>query len=484
MLEGVVNLSVDDSVGQLWFCNKCKKSLQRKKIPAASQFNDMKVAKVPSALRELNTLEEHLISKATVFMKIVILPRGGQRAVRGQVINFPSDVDGIVSQLPRPPSGEDIAYVQRPDSTTEAESQSVERGVRYLRCRYSKVMGALGWLKINNPLYEEVIINGVTEDMFDDEEDSNGGEESEDAHAHNEELQESGVVRLDVLHPNIPAVELLQEENAVQQVHQLQRVTATPLSIFQDRHNLEVQAFPTLYPDGTNGFGTPRAVKILPLEYFQTHMLSADSRWACHPAYIFWACNIVEAIKLQSSISIALRMRSFRDPSSNRREDRRTEEMRLLTAGQLRGRLDDNPHLRENCYSFMRDIRGTQAYWNSVKIQLYATFRTLGPPTFFITLSADDNNWTDLMVTKCRFDFPRPLCEETRLKSHDDPGNRSRCYLLKRSVGEENINPYNEHLLRAWQANMDIQLIGSVYGTAAYVCSYMCKGESEEEKSN
>ena len=27
---------------------------------------------------------------------------------------------------------------------------------------------------------------------------------------------------------------------------------------------------------------------------------------------------------------------------------------------------------------------------------------------------------------------------------------------------------------------MDIQLIGSVYGTAAYVCSYMCKGESEE----
>ena len=356
MLE-VVNLSVDDSVGQLWFCNKCKKTLQQKKVPAASQFNNMKVAKVPSALRELNTLEERLIAKATVFMKMVILPRGGQRAVRGQVINFPSDVDGIVSHLPRPPSGEDIVYVQRPDSTTEMESQSVEHGARYLRCRYSRVMEALGWLKRNNPLYEDVIINGVTEDMFDDEDDGNGGSEGEDAHAHSEELQESGVVRLDVLHPNIPAVELLQEENAVhRQVHQLQRVTATPLSIFQDRHNLEVQAFPTLYPNGTNGFGTPRAIKISPLEYFQVRMLSADSRWACHPAYIFWACNIVEAIKLQSSISIA----------------------------------------------------------------------------------------------------------------------------LKRSVGEENINPYNEHLLRAWQANMDIQLIGSVYGTAAYVCSYMCKGESEE----
>ena len=55
-------------------------------------------------------------------------------------------------------------------------------------------------------------------------------------------------------------------------------------------------------------------------------------------------------------------------------------------------------------YSFMRDIRGTQGYWNSVKLQLYAMFRTLGPPTFFIMLSADGNNWTDLMVvlSKCK----------------------------------------------------------------------------------
>ena len=63
-------------------------------------------------------------------------------------------------------------------------------------------------------------------------------------------------------------------------------------------------------------------------------------------------------------------------------------------------------------------------------------------------------------MAECCFDFPQPLCEETRLKSHDDPGNRLRCYLLKRSVREKNINPYNEHLLRAWQANMDIRLIG------------------------
>ena len=40
------------------------------------------------------------------------------------------------------------------------------------------------------------------------------------------------------------------------------------------------------------------------------------------------------------------------------------------------------------------------------------------------------------------------------------------------------VNPYNEHLLRAWTANMDIQVVGSVYGAALYVTHYICKDES------
>ena len=53
-----------------------------------------------------------------------------------------------------------------------------------------------------------------------------------------------------------------------QQIHKLQRVTTTPLSIFENRNDLEVLAFPTLYPNGENGFGTIREVKVTPLEYF------------------------------------------------------------------------------------------------------------------------------------------------------------------------------------------------------------------------
>ena len=42
-------------------------------------------------------------------------------------------------------------------------------------------------------------------------------------------------------------------------------------------------------------------------------------------------------------------------------------------------------------------MRGTIAYWQRAKMDLLAMFRTLGPPTFFITLTADDMNWPDLL---------------------------------------------------------------------------------------
>ena len=44
------------------------------------------------------------------------------------------------------------------------------------------------------------------------------------------------------------------------------------------------------------------------------------------------------------------------------------------------------------------------------------------------------------------------------------------------------INAYNPTLLQAWQANMDIQMVGSQYGAAMYVCMYVSKAEPERLK--
>ena len=72
------------------------------------------------------------------------------------------------------------------------------------------------------------------------------------------------------------------------------------------------------------------------------------------------------------------------------------EEAQQLTAGDLRD-LSNNPELSDSCYGFMHNMRGTIGYWQRAKMDLLAIFRTLGPPTFFITLTADDMNWPDLL---------------------------------------------------------------------------------------
>ena len=127
------------------------------------------------------------------------------------------------------------------------------------------------------------------------------------------EMNETWIVRLDALQPNEVAIEWLQVSRPIEhQAHTLQCITAVPLSISEDRHDLEPIAFPTFRCDGENNFDTIRETKVTPLQYFHARVLSDETIWACHPSYTFWASNIVEALRLQSSISIAMRMPSIR----------------------------------------------------------------------------------------------------------------------------------------------------------------------------
>ena len=47
----------------------------------------------------------------------------------------------------------------------------------------------------------------------------------------------------------------------------------------------------------------------------------------------------------------------------------------------------------------MKNIRGTAAYWKNALLDLLAMLKSLGPPTLFITLSANDCHWPELVMT-------------------------------------------------------------------------------------
>ena len=79
--------------------------------------------------------------------------------------------------------------------------------------------------------------------------------------------------------------------------------------------------------------------------------------------------------------------------------------------------------------------------------------------------------------TSCRFHFPKPVSAYTCVKENIDITTSAQFYVTKRTEADVYVNAYNPQLLKLWKANSDIQMVGSKYGAAYYVCMYISKSE-------
>lgn len=61
-------------------------------VPGDSFWNNLDLEDVPKELGRLNSLEHHLVALNIPFMKILGLPKRGQKGVHGPVICVPSDL--------------------------------------------------------------------------------------------------------------------------------------------------------------------------------------------------------------------------------------------------------------------------------------------------------------------------------------------------------------------------------------------------------
>jgi hypothetical protein len=65
-----------------------------------------------------------------------------------------------------------------------------------------------------------------------------------------------------------------------------------------------------------------------------------------------------------------------------------------------------NLDLEKSCWAFMQNIRGTTAYWQDAGSDVFAMLRALSPPTWFVTLSANEAGWDDLAIVLSGREIP------------------------------------------------------------------------------
>lgn len=74
---------------------------------------------------------------------------------------------------------------------------------------------------------------------------------------------------------------------------------------------------------------------------------------------------------------------------------RRVQQAITRGAGAMLGDVHDAAN---TAWGFMGQVRGTSAYWSKAKGDVFAITALRGQATWFITFSADDMGWADLMV--------------------------------------------------------------------------------------
>ncbi|CAI5694776.1 unnamed protein product [Oreochromis niloticus] len=298
--------NVPDERKREWICHTCHSHLKNGSMPVLAVANKLDLADIPPELSDLNILERHLIAKCIPFAKIIPLPKGRQRAIRGNVVCVPSEVQETVEALPRLRINSQVMRVKLKRRLSYKGHQLFQT------VSWSKLVQALHKLKQIHPQYKDVSIRDDAElcdptlpdeDEEDDDDDENMNEDDYDeadlmeidsceknalseAQNKNEQnidmlpcdgeqpceqmrddseqadgLTNGGFALESCLQPPDVAEEILCFSEGIYSVAPAER--NNPISFFKTP-KLEAMAFPVQFPTGQNTLDERRLIKVSP----------------------------------------------------------------------------------------------------------------------------------------------------------------------------------------------------------------------------
>ncbi|XP_061399099.1 uncharacterized protein LOC133334797 [Musca vetustissima] len=373
--------------GSYTFCKTCSRAIKNGKKPNICLSNGLDFPDIPSSLKDLTSVEERLVTARLPFMIIVALGFERQSAIRGAVVNVPISVSETVTSLPRNFDQAQVIQLHLKRRMAYQHDYMTET------IRPAKVIDAARYL-INTELYIKHGIS-IDESWFEGFNSSQvvpfvANHEDREAIDNIFQNQVSNEATMDdIPHTDEYAIENLNpggqqtmlECRAVENVPHQRVVMAPgegrrPIDMIIDADSEEL-AFVSIY------CGKKRSCAESYSKIVRSELRRYDRR-CCRVDKILYSYKKLELLTIKSAMSIALRKHTR---SGN------------VTA---RNALDDsymNSLIQhDDGYRILKGIRTSPAHWEGEKKKAVAMIRQFGLPTFFITLSAAETKWLELLV--------------------------------------------------------------------------------------
>ena len=427
-------------------CHTCLSALRDNKIPKLSVANGMKWPIKPPELN-IHQLEERLIALRIPFMQIRELPLGGQYSLKGNVINVPVDIQPTINCLPRPMDDNFTVAIQLKKKLSH-KTVDLKENVRPLR-----VLTALHWLMNNSKLYKNsgIIIDDdwfqeVTESAEETDREilGNSREQTNDNHSVENKNQEESTNKQDTDAPADYDSDHYSEIDANDYVGNIDTLVDDadidnkcdkvftfvpgegqhPLSLYNDKDAEYLCFFPSIFCGQTPPSKEERIVPVHYSDIVKWELRSIDRRAAQSVPNIFFKHKKLQMKQISDKVNLAVR--------------RCKKRGQKITAAEARDAnyLDKLVNLDEGYYTF-RQLRNPPAYLEMRKKDIFAMIRQLSLPTWFMSLSAADTRWTDLLKMLAKLndgieysetELEKLTWQEKTKLVQKDPVTCSRCF--------------------------------------------------------
>ena len=439
--------------------------LGKPKIPPCNEATyQYEVPTLPKKFQDnpLNKCEQNLLKLVIPFIKVYHIPRSNQLKVVGPCLNVEADIASSLEKIiPVEQQLIPVALKRMPNYQGHYTAEMVDK---------KKLLEYFAYFKLHNPLFKdvefdseklneilaEVLEEVETQDEFKttqqeagvnlEQQDADDDEELLDDSSEDEgEMNEIADVNdewteydapdyqtvsvndtvidpltrnesMDTLSESI-AKTIIEGEQALRQrqksfrnSNRQERIEVAPTQAgkfvdFWDKTDenayltCEEACFPELFPAGTGGFlSTHQKHGCTFANYVKQRIFGIDPRFRENETYVFFLYVIKEQLEINRSVQTYFRKGKLK---KNR-----------YTVDFLRGCEKKEIERYDIKFKAFQAVRGTDPYFEQQKLRLMAMIRQLGAPHLFLTLSAAEIHWNDLIRDLLRKEFNRAYTDE------------------------------------------------------------------------